>query len=48
LSGASRSGTKRAITPEHYRHMLETARAKDPGLALELARLMGLRSQESV
>lgn len=50
LSGASRSGTKRAITPEHYRHVLETARAKDPGLAaaLELSRLMGLRSQEAV
>ncbi|WP_423732591.1 integrase domain-containing protein [Hafnia paralvei] len=50
LSGASRSGTRQAITPDHYRHVLETARAKDPGLAaaLELARLMGLRSQEAV
>ncbi|EBQ2674100.1 DNA-binding protein [Salmonella enterica] len=50
LSGASRSGTKRAITPEHYRQVQETARARDPGLAaaLELARLMGLRSQEAV
>ena len=50
LSGASRNGTKLAITPEHYRHVLETARAKDPGLtaALELSRLMGLRSQEAV
>lgn len=50
LSGASRNGTKRAITPEHYRQVLETARAKDPGLAaaLELSRLMGLRSQEAV
>lgn len=50
LSGASRNGTKRAITPGHYRHVLETARAKDPGLAaaLELSRLMGLRSQEAV
>ena len=50
LSGASRNGTKRAITPEHYRHVLETARAKDPGLAaaLELSGLMGLRSQEAV
>jgi hypothetical protein len=30
--------------------VLETARIKDPGLAaaLELARLMGLRSQEAV
>lgn len=50
LSGASRSGTKRAIAPEHYHHVLETARIKDPGLAaaLELSRLMGLRSQEAV
>ncbi|EHW4289617.1 integrase domain-containing protein [Salmonella enterica subsp. enterica serovar Lagos] len=50
LSGASRNGTKLAITPEHYRDVLETARAKDPGMAaaLELSRLMGLRSQEAV
>ncbi|EDH6269678.1 DNA-binding protein, partial [Salmonella enterica subsp. enterica serovar Rissen] len=50
LSGASRNGTRQAITPEHYHHVLETARMKDPGLAaaLELARLMGLRSQEAV
>ncbi|EDT3048008.1 DNA-binding protein [Salmonella enterica subsp. enterica] len=50
LSGASRNGTRQAIKPDHYRHVLETARAKDPGLAaaLELARLMGLRSQEAV
>lgn len=50
LAGASRNGTRRAITPEHYRHVLETARMKDAGLAagLELARLMGLRSQEAV
>jgi site-specific recombinase XerC len=50
LSGASRNGTRRAITPEHYRDVLETARVKDPGLAaaMELSRLMGLRSQEAV
>ncbi|EAP0879302.1 DNA-binding protein [Salmonella enterica subsp. enterica] len=50
LSGASRNGTKLAITPEHYRDVLEIARVKDPGLAaaLELSRLMGLRSQEAV
>lgn len=50
LAGASRSGTRQAITPEHCHHVLETARMKDPGLAaaLELARLMGLRSQEAV
>ncbi|ASO09155.1 DNA-binding protein [Salmonella enterica subsp. salamae serovar 57:z29:z42] len=50
LSGASRNGTKLAITPDHYHYVLEMARAKDPGLAaaLELSRLMGLRSQEAV
>ncbi|ECL1291917.1 DNA-binding protein, partial [Salmonella enterica] len=50
LSGASRNGTRRAITPVHYRHVLETARVIDPGMAaaLELSRLMGLRSQEAV
>lgn len=50
LSGASRNGTKLAITPEHYRDVLETARVKDPGMAaaLELSRLMELRSQEAV
>ncbi|EJC1235578.1 integrase domain-containing protein [Salmonella enterica] len=48
LSGASRNGTRQAITPEHYHHV--HAQMKDPGLAaaLELARLMGLRSQEAV
>ncbi|WP_329601128.1 integrase domain-containing protein [Citrobacter koseri] len=50
LAGASRSGTRQAITPEHYQHVHENAQMKDPGLAaaLELARLMGLRSQEAV
>ncbi|VEB57891.1 Putative DNA-binding protein [Salmonella enterica subsp. enterica] len=44
------AGRDRRITPEHYHHVLETARMKAPGLAaaLELARLMGLRSQEAV
>ncbi|WP_213239328.1 integrase domain-containing protein [Citrobacter braakii] len=50
LAGASRNGTNRAITPEHYQQVLAAAREKDAGLAatLELARLMGLRSQEAV
>ncbi|EAO4572884.1 integrase domain-containing protein [Salmonella enterica] len=50
LSGASRNGANRAITPEYYCKVLEAARDKDAGLAatLELARLMGLRSQEAV
>lgn len=50
LAGASRNGTNRAITPEDYQQVLKVARDKDAGLAatLELARLMGLRSQEAV
>ncbi|EDU9156323.1 DNA-binding protein [Salmonella enterica subsp. enterica] len=50
LSGASRKGTKQAITAEYYYHVVETVRAKDPGMAaaLEFSRLMGLRSQEAV
>ncbi|EEC0296931.1 DNA-binding protein [Salmonella enterica subsp. enterica] len=50
LAGVSRNGTHRAITPEHYQQVAETARLKDAGLAatLELARLMGLRSHEAV
>ncbi|EBO7883947.1 DNA-binding protein [Salmonella enterica] len=50
LAGALRNGTNRAITPEYYSKVLEAARDKDAGLAvtLELARLMGLRSQEAV
>ncbi|MGT7933323.1 integrase domain-containing protein, partial [Escherichia coli] len=50
VSGASRNGTRRAITPEHYQQVMEKARTEDAGLAaaLEVARLMGLRSQEAV
>lgn len=50
LAGASRNGTNRAITQEYYSKVLEAVRDKDAGLAatLELARLMGLRSQEAV
>ncbi|MFJ5484327.1 integrase domain-containing protein [Pectobacterium actinidiae] len=50
LGGASRSGTRAAITPEHYQVVLSTLRQKDAGVAvtLQLARLMGLRSQEAV
>lgn len=50
LSGASRVGTRAAITTEHYQHVLSQFQHKDAGLAatLELARLMGLRSEEAV
>ncbi|EGO8361665.1 DNA-binding protein [Escherichia coli] len=50
LAGASRNGSHRAIPAAYYRQVLEVAMAKDAGLAaaLELSRLMGLRSQEAV
>lgn len=50
LGGTSRNGSKQPITTEHYQTVLYQAQAKDLGLAaaLELARLMGLRSQEAV
>lgn len=50
IGGVSRNGTRRAITDNKYQTVQENARLKDPGLAaaLELARLMGLRSQEAV
>ncbi|EOF5839984.1 integrase domain-containing protein [Salmonella enterica] len=50
IGGASRTGTRRAITDDKYQAVQENARLKDPGLAaaLELARLMGLRPQEAV
>ncbi|WP_048636101.1 integrase domain-containing protein [Brenneria goodwinii] len=50
LSGASRDGTRKAITPERYQAALAILQQKDTGLALtlQLARMMGLRSQEAV
>ena len=33
VSGASRNGTRRAITPEHYQQVMEKARTEDAGLA---------------
>ncbi|AXW87009.1 DNA-binding protein [Lonsdalea britannica] len=50
LSGASRDGTRQAITPERYQAALKALQQKDAGLALtlQLARMMGLRSQEAV
>ncbi|KHS93873.1 DNA-binding protein [Pectobacterium brasiliense] len=50
LSGASRAGTKFAIPDERYQAVLLTAKQRDKGLAcaLQLARLLGLRSQEAV
>ncbi|AUG99127.1 DNA-binding protein [Prodigiosinella confusarubida] len=50
LGGASRAGTKFAIPDALYQSVLNTARQDDAGLAcaLQLARLLGLRSQETV
>ncbi|VGI73822.1 DNA-binding prophage protein [Klebsiella quasipneumoniae] len=50
LSGASRAGTKFAIPDERFQAVLQSARQYDQGLAcaLQLARLLGLRSQEAV
>ncbi|MFP9461933.1 integrase domain-containing protein [Pectobacterium brasiliense] len=50
LSGASRAGTKFAIPDERYQAVLLAAKQRDKGLAcaLQLARLLGLRSQEAV
>ncbi|UCZ76781.1 integrase domain-containing protein [Dickeya zeae] len=50
LGGASRAGTKYAIPDALYQSVLESARREDAGLAcaLQLARLLGLRSQEAV
>lgn len=50
LSGASRAGTKFAIPEERFQAVLQSAKQHDKGLAcaLQLARLLGLRSQEAV
>ncbi|AYH11940.1 DNA-binding protein [Pectobacterium parmentieri] len=50
LGGASRAGTKFAIPDERYQAVLHAAQQHDKGLAcaLQLARLLGLRSQEAV
>lgn len=50
LGGSSRAGTKLAIPSEKYQQALNQARQLDEGLAiaLQLSRLLGLRSQEAV
>ncbi|MFP1792702.1 integrase domain-containing protein [Lonsdalea quercina] len=50
LGAASRDVTRKAITPERYQAALTILQQKDAGLALtlQLARMMGLRSQEAV
>lgn len=50
LSGVSRAGTKEAIPEDKFQRILSLAGQKDKGLAaaLQLSRLLGLRSQEAV
>lgn len=50
LSGASRAGSKTAITDERFHEALVLVRSKDEGvaLAMEIARYLGLRTEEAV
>jgi site-specific recombinase XerD len=50
LSGASREGTKTAISDERFHEALTLVRSKDEGvaLAMEIARYLGLRTEEAV
>lgn len=50
LAGASRAGSKEATPQELYETVLQKAQAKDEGLAaaIQLARMLGLRSEEAV
>jgi integrase len=50
LGGCSRAGTKLAISSEKYQQIIHEAERLDEGLAaaLQLSRLLGLRSQEAV
>lgn len=50
LANASRAGTRAAISPVKFQQVLQAAQAKDEGLGavLQIARAMGLRSQEAV
>jgi hypothetical protein len=50
ISGASREGTKVAISDEHLKEIVLTVSEKDRGIALgvQLARYIGLRAEETV
>ncbi|MBS9435531.1 integrase domain-containing protein [Photorhabdus hainanensis] len=50
LSGASREGTKMAISDERYHTTLVVVRGKDEGVAaaMQLSRYLGLRTEEAV
>ncbi|ELB5688392.1 integrase domain-containing protein [Salmonella enterica] len=50
ISGASRMGTKLAISDERYREALALIKAKDEGVAatMQLSRYLGLRNEEAI
>ncbi|ENG3801788.1 integrase domain-containing protein [Proteus mirabilis] len=50
IGNASRAGTKQAIPAEKFKQVLQVAQTRDKGFAaaLQLARVLGLRSQEAV
>ncbi|EDZ9225646.1 DNA-binding protein, partial [Salmonella enterica] len=50
IDGASRAGTKTAITDERYYEALARIRIKDEGVAavMQLSRYLGLRNEEAV
>lgn len=50
LSGASREGTKTAISDARYQAVLAAVKSKDEGVAaaIQLARYLGLRTEEAV
>lgn len=50
ISGGSRKGTKKLITDERFREILQHVEAKDKGVAavVKLSRYLGLRNEEAV
>ncbi|ECA1950201.1 DNA-binding protein [Salmonella enterica subsp. enterica serovar Virchow] len=50
ISGASRTGTKVAVSGERYREALALVKTKDEGVAavMQLSRYLGLRNEEAV
>ncbi|EMX2421021.1 integrase domain-containing protein [Escherichia coli] len=50
ISGGSRKGTKKLITDERFREILQRVEAKDKGVAavVKLSRYLGLRNEEAV
>ncbi|MDC9612892.1 integrase domain-containing protein [Xenorhabdus khoisanae] len=50
ISGASRSGTKEALTPDEFKHSFREIEKIDKGVAatLQLAYVLGLRTKEAV